>query len=143
MATAATRFLTKIGAAPQLEQLQQHQAAFRHHDFWEAHDVSQMSPEEFATREKKQAVWYMYAFRQDRGRVYDTIQQAVYEYFDAWQDSKIERGTRSWREIVVEVLEYAKNLGADEVVDKLERYAAGNAEKLVDYLDEKFERGQR
>lgn len=143
MAIAAEEFLVALRAQPHLDKLQQYRNNFRNKDLRQRRNFSRMGARELATREKKQAIWYMNEFRQDRARIYDTIEQAVEEYFGPFPDVQIQRPSGPFNTIILAAYAYAKRLGANAVMEMLDRYFGGRGERLVAYLDNRYGEGQR
>lgn len=143
MAIAAEKLLTAIGAQPHLDQLQQYRNNFRNKDFRQQRDISQMGARELAIREKKQKIWYMSEFRKDRARIFDTIQEAVEDYFGQFPDMQIQRPGGPFNTIILAAYEYAERLGANAVMEMLNRYFSGHGERLVAYLDDRYGEAQR
>lgn len=143
MAIAAEKLLTAIRAQPHLDQLQQHRNNFRNKDFRQQRDVSQMGARELAIREKKDRIWYMSEFRNDRARIFDTIQEAVEDYFGPFPDRQIQRPGGPFNTIVLAAYEYAQRLGATTVMEMVNRYFSGHGERLVAYLNDRYGEGQR
>lgn len=143
MAIAAEKLLMAIRAQPHLDQLQQYRNNFRNKDFRQQRDVSQMGARELAIREKKQKIWYMSEFRKDRARIFDTIQEAVEEHFGQFSDMQIHRPGGPFNAIILAAYEYAERLGANAVMEMLNRYFSGHGERLVAYLNDRYGEAQR
>lgn len=115
---------------------------------WRAElEVSQMEPEEIATRTKQEDLWYAQRFREARAGFFDNLTAATNIFFNVYPVGGIrnfKQGNAAFDDILQATVLYARALGAADVREKVHLFrTTAQGKGWIDHLDTKYGPGRR